>query len=371
MEKNMAKSILLNEALPLSEQTPASRPGSPREPRMRRVIKYSFVIFLTYFCFYALLTVDFRNLDYPSLIISLLSTVQSSLLEEQPFANSMKDLWIFGIFVLVLGTAEYYWPADKSDQPESTGSDLPYVFLEKIGAYWFLMTLTSHPLLDKLQTSLSQVGVPFLNLDHTLKSLGVPFVVSALIQLFIFDGFDTLRHRIEHYFGGLWAFHSVHHSQVKMTLLTFERNHFVSLLFNSIVYTSLVRFLGIHIDVLASVYITYNFIEYLTHANVNLSYGKILDKIIVCPRYHRAHHARIEFAGPPYGVNFANVFPVWDILLGTSDFSYKTTQTGIYSESEKELGTNFLENHISGFRKFFKSVNVLPRWSTPKRLVKY
>ena len=321
---------------------------------MRRVIKYSSVIFLTYLFFRVFLTIDFKSLNFPTTIVDFLSNAQTSFHEVKPFAHSMSELWIFGVFFLILGTAEYYWPADKSLQSEVTGNDLTYVFLEKIGGYWLLMTVTSHPLLDKLEASLSAVGVPFLNLDNVLRTLGVPFVLSAIIQVFIFDGFDTIRHRIEHRFSGLWAFHSVHHSQTKMTLMTFERNHFVSLLFNSIVYTSLARFLGIHIDVLASVYIGYNFIEYLTHSNINISYGKLLDKLIVCPRYHRSHHARAEFSRPHYGVNFANIFPIWDILFGTADFSYKTAQTGIYNEDENELGKNFFENHISGFRKFFR-----------------
>jgi sterol desaturase/sphingolipid hydroxylase (fatty acid hydroxylase superfamily) len=249
---------------------------------------------------------------------------------------------------------EYFLPADNFVGTKSTGSDLLYFFIENLGLSGFVVYISVSPFMDGVETTLRSWGVSFFDLGRTLNVWNVPIVLAAIINLFIFDGFDAIRHRIEHYISGLWAFHSVHHSQTRMNFLTFDRNHVVSLIYNGICYAAVARFLGVELDVLFIVFVIFHFIEYLAHANVKLSYGKFFEKVLVSPLYHRLHHASTKkYEKPPYGCNFANVFPFWDIVMGTANFNYDHVRTGIYGEGVEKVGRNYFAHQISGFRKFY------------------
>ncbi|MGH7998615.1 MAG: sterol desaturase family protein [Brasilonema sp.] len=282
---------------------------------------------------------------------------QTSLLTLQtvffPFEDDFRGLWIVGILALLLLLLEYFLPADDFVGTKSTGSDLIYFYIENLGLSGFALYISVSPFMDGVETTLRSWGVPFLDLGGTLNLWNVPIVLAAIIHLFIFDGFDTIRHRFEHFFSGLWAFHSVHHSQTRMNFLTFDRNHVVSLVYNSIWYAAVARFFGVKLDVLFIVFVVFHFIEYFAHANVKLSYGKFFDKVLVSPLYHRLHHASAKkYNKPPYGCNFANVFPFWDIVMGTANFNYEHVRTGISGEGVKEIGRNYFAHQISGFIKF-------------------
>ena len=71
-------------------------------------------------------------------------------------------------------------------------------------------------------------------------------------------------------------------------------------------------------------------IESWSHANVDMSFGKVGERLIVGPRFHRLHHAR---ANPDerhiHDHNFAPVFPIWDILFGTAIYDGKHRPTGV------------------------------------------
>ena len=63
-------------------------------------------------------------------------------------------------------------------------------------------------------------------------------------------------------------------------------------------------------------------VESLAHANVRLSFGSALDRVLVSPRFHRLHHAiglghESRGQGSLGGHNYAVLFPLWDLLFGT------------------------------------------------------
>ncbi len=52
----------------------------------------------------------------------------------------------------------------------------------------------------------------------------------------------------------------------------------------------------------------------VAHANVSLRVPSFLHRLVMTPQVHRIHHAR------PLALscsNYANVFPIWDVLFGT------------------------------------------------------
>jgi acyl carrier protein phosphodiesterase len=71
-------------------------------------------------------------------------------------------------------------------------------------------------------------------------------------------------------------------------------------------------------------------VESLSHANIRLPFGWLGERLLVSPRFHRVHHAiGVGHEGKYHGVNFAVLFPIWDILFRTADFRAETTPTGI------------------------------------------
>lgn len=277
----------------------------------------------------------------------------------EPLQEDLEYFWIFAIFAIILSIGERLFPVEKFDKSSATGSDIIYSIIENIGLSGLVISWLNSPIMDRLDELVTAVGIPKLHINETLTSIGTPVAVSFLVQLFIFDGFDTLRHRIEHRFKVLWAFHSVHHSQTNMKFWTFDRNHVVSLFFNSIWYASLGRFLGVSLGQLFILVIAMNFVEYLTHANIKLSYGKFLDRVLVCPLYHRVHHAAsIDPKYGHYGCNYANLFPFWDLILGSAKFEYKNLKTGVMGQTPEEAGSNWLAHQISGFKLFFQAFHI-------------
>jgi len=76
-------------------------------------------------------------------------------------------------------------------------------------------------------------------------------------------------------------------------------------------------------------------VESYSHANIRMSFGKIGERLLVSPKFHRYHHS-IEYdestAGPAHGHNFAVLFPIWDILFGTARYNTGYAKTGIHDQ---------------------------------------
>ena len=61
------------------------------------------------------------------------------------------------------------------------------------------------------------------------------------------------------------------------------------------------------------------FLESLSHANARVSFGWLGERLLISPRFHRAHHGLL--AAGQRSCNYGAVLPWWDMLFGTADFS--------------------------------------------------
>ena len=84
------------------------------------------------------------------------------------------------------------------------------------------------------------------------------------------------------------------------------------------------QLVGVQPDEYVLILMVGRLIESWSHANVDMSFGRVGERLLVGPRFHRLHHARAE---PDerhiHDHNFAPVFPVWDILFGTAIYDGK------------------------------------------------
>ena len=79
------------------------------------------------------------------------------------------------------------------------------------------------------------------------------------------------------------------------------------------------QFVGVQPDDFVLILMVGRLIESWSHANVDMSFGRVGERLLVGPRFHRLHHARADADEPHiHDHNFAPVFPVWDMLFGTA-----------------------------------------------------
>ncbi|MGH8808719.1 MAG: sterol desaturase family protein, partial [Noviherbaspirillum sp.] len=109
----------------------------------------------------------------------------------------------------------------------------------------------------------------------------------------------------------------------------------------------------------------------LQHANVRIHFGRIGERLLVSPRYHRLHHAigighESNGEGSLGGHNFAVLFPLWDILFGTAHFGTEFEAAGIRDQLPpprgrgRDYGRGFWAQQWLGVKRMFESTKREP-----------
>lgn len=148
----------------------------------------------------------------------------------------------------------------------------------------------------------------------------------------IFVAFDLgrwLGHWLMHRVGGLWAFHKVHHSAEVLTPMTNFRAHPVEL---AVMAASTTSTTGACAGAIAYLFpagplwtssslgaalLLFVFDlggSLLRHSSVWLSYGPIVERVLISPAQHQIHHS----IDPRHlGKNLGFALSIWDGLAGT------------------------------------------------------
>ncbi|MFA9215757.1 MAG: sterol desaturase family protein [Sphingomonadaceae bacterium] len=236
------------------------------------------------------------------------------------------------LLFLVLRPMEALLPVQAIRDPRARWNDFLYTVLHRIGLFSLLIFFTLDPLLDGLAAMLRFESVHPLNLESLLP--GISPLTSFLLYFVVLDFFDYWYHRASHQFNWWWGLHSLHHSQQNMNLWSDNRNHLLDDILRDI-YMGLIA-LGIGVEPAQYVLLVSvsRILQSLQHANVRLHFGRLGERLLVSPRYHRLHHAigvghESHGQGTLGGCNFAVLLPVWDILFGTANFTPEFVATGI------------------------------------------
>ncbi|WP_425405168.1 sterol desaturase family protein [Hwanghaeella sp.] len=135
-------------------------------------------------------------------------------------------------------------------------------------------------------------------------------------------------HRLHHESSCLWPFHAVHHSAEVMTPITTYRKHPVYDLISSLVRGAfygilqgglLALFFGpVSITTVIGInlfYFLFNLLgSNLRHSHIWLSYGWIMEHVLISPAQHQIHHSR---APAHHNKNYGEVLAIWDWMFGT------------------------------------------------------
>jgi len=273
---------------------------------------------------------------------------------------------VYGAVQVVLTFAiclplERWRPVERWSNSRGVIVDVIYTIVSRVG----ILPIVTFVLFYQIQVALNGFLTDHGWVPPTLERL-VPFllghqVLTFLCYVIILDFADYWRHRLSHRYGWWYALHALHHAQRQMTFWSDDRNHLLDEVIAFVWFTVVALLIGIPPMQFPLLVLVLRFLESLSHANVRLSFGWLGDRLLVSPRFHRAHHS-IRAAGR-HSCNYGAILPWWDMLYRTANFSRFYAGTGDLKASETLATGGYLAQQVVGLRGL---VSALQRPSSSK-----
>jgi sterol desaturase/sphingolipid hydroxylase (fatty acid hydroxylase superfamily) len=264
------------------------------------------------------------------------------------------------VMVLFIAPLEKWIPAEPVVSPNAVKVDVIYTLIHRLGLFKLFMFFTFENLIETAFGMLRVQGLPTFNLDAVWPGVTDTAVVSFVIYLVVFDAVNYFIHRGQHQFNAWWALHSLHHSQRQMTMWTDNRNHLLDDIVTALVLSIVAMLIGVGPGQFVALVAIGQLSENFQHANIKCSFGWLGDRLWVSPRFHRLHHSvgiGHESAGRQTlgGHNFGVLFPWWDMMFGTADFSNRYDPTGVRDQVEngRDYGQGFWAQQRLGLARLF------------------
>jgi sterol desaturase/sphingolipid hydroxylase (fatty acid hydroxylase superfamily) len=238
------------------------------------------------------------------------------LLARHPYLRELATSTLIGLGVyivcaLVIVAAELAQRRDMSIyRTPNALNDLAYAVFYKCSIYNVLVM----PLFSFLSPRLQ-----FLRIGLLLR---LPPIVSLVVCWIVFDFLNYWIHRLQHAVRPLWAFHSVHHAQTRLTFLSANRIHALEQLCMGVLMITPAFLLGLPQRLWLPLLFAQIFSETFQHARLSWSFGP-MHRLLVSPAFHAVHHSADEHE---YNGNYGRVFSLWDVLFGTFVPSVQTTR---------------------------------------------
>ena len=290
-----------------------------------------------------------------------------SRLHVPPGAIDARDmaasLWIallqIAVIGLVLRPLESWWPAERWADRQLTRADRGYTLLSVLGAAPLAIFLALTPL-----RALSDDGAPSGLLTHIPWLVQHPYVL-FLIYYLVFDCVYYWMHRAEHAIPWWWALHSLHHSQRQLSCWSNARDCFVSGNMEAAILASVGLVLGVEPSEFALLIFLGEMVQSLSHTNVRMGFGRLIGKLLVSPDFHRLHHMRTDPQRPGlHRCNFAQAFPVWDLLFGTALYGEVPRATGVSDPVvDADNGLGLLGQQWAATRRFWGAAGLRAGWT--------
>ncbi|WP_347557636.1 sterol desaturase family protein [Robbsia sp. KACC 23696] len=230
----------------------------------------------------------------------------------------------------LLRPLEAWRPLERWTERKSVRADVAYTWIAKLGLLNLAFFLIFQPLFFHWQTLIALYGIPNFEIDTLWPGVTDKPLVSFCLYLVILDFAGYWYHRWQHKFGVWWELHAVHHSQRQMSLWNDDRNHFVDTLLQTAFFALISLFIGVEPTQFVVLVAVSNFFQSVQHVNARLPYGRVLERLLVSPAFHRRHHAiGYGHEGLHYGCNFGVLLPWWDMLFRTAVWTRTVEPTGI------------------------------------------
>jgi sterol desaturase/sphingolipid hydroxylase (fatty acid hydroxylase superfamily) len=249
---------------------------------------------------------------------------------------------------------ERWRPVERWPDSSAVAVDILYTLISRVG----LLPLVTFVLFTRAQWTLNgwltdQGWVP-----PTLERL-FPFllgqpVLTFFLYVVILDFSDYWRHRLSHIFDWWYALHALHHAQRQMTFWSDDRNHLLDDIIGFLWFTTVALLIGIPPMQFPLLVLLLRFLESLSHANARLNFGWLGERLLISPRFHRAHHGVL--AAGQRSVNYGAILPWWDMLFGTAEFSPAYARTGDPTAEEALATGGYATQQWAGLRRMLRSL---------------
>jgi sterol desaturase/sphingolipid hydroxylase (fatty acid hydroxylase superfamily) len=250
---------------------------------------------------------------------------------------------------------ERWRPVERWPDARAVTVDILYTLISRVG----LLPLVTFVLFYKAQVMLNgfladQGWVP-PTLERVFPALLGQPALTFFIYVVILDVSDYWRHRLSHVFAWWYALHALHHAQRQMTFWSDDRNHLLDDMISFLWFTAVALLIGIPPMQFPLLVLLLRLLESLSHANARLSFGRLGERLLVSPRFHRAHHATT--AAGRSSVNYGAILPWWDMLFGTADFSTGFAETGDPTAEEALATGSYAAQQWAGARRMLHSLS--------------
>ncbi len=262
------------------------------------------------------------------------------------------------LLVVVLGSLERWRPAEQQPGGSDRSVDRIYTLIHRLGFFPLLMFFVLTPLVGEIDGWMRLHDLIPPQIEDLWPALNDAPLATFLIYLVILDFLNYWLHRGQHRFEWWWALHSLHHSQRQMNFWSDDRNHLLDAFLLDFIFALVALVIGIAPEQFVLMLAATRVLQSLQHANVRLGFGRIGDRLLVSPHFHRVHHAiGLGHEGRARGCNFAVLFPIWDMLFGTANFHDRDTATGIRDQlTGANYGERFWSQQWLGLKRLIAAI---------------
>ncbi|MCB0363205.1 MAG: sterol desaturase family protein [Bdellovibrionales bacterium] len=269
-----------------------------------------------------LLAIVSRLKSLLALPLGLILVISTSFLMYLSGKFHIFAFWHFTLFWIVV-ILEWLFPRDKSYKFLSKENLKSACFIPFHALACLLVVFYFYELIQRW---------PNFRLNWVRETL--PFWYQVVFFIFTADLIIYCIHRAQHTYSWYWSFHRVHHASTQLTSFANFRTNIVALALvpvaSRILLFNIFR-ASTDVILLANA-ISFSITGVLSHSNLDFPGYRLrwLNYLIVTPNYHSLHHSIEEKF-----VNFAETFPLWDILFGT--FEMPKAKAVIYGIQDQEF----------------------------------
>lgn len=267
------------------------------------------------------------------------------------------------VIALVFRPLERLWPVEAWPDRRITAIDRSYTLIKLFGVLPLFTYLILAPLGNLLGGG-SDDPAGIVSVQGLVPWLGHHPVLLFLVYYAIQDFTYYLIHRLQHAIPWWWALHSLHHSQRQVSCWTNDRDHYLDDLLEALIVAGVAVVIGVPPVEYALLVLSGELLQNLSHANVRLRFGPVLDKLLVDPRFHRLHHMRVDPERPTlHACNYALVFPLWDIVFGTALYGEAVRPTGVGDPMvDADNRRGIVAQQVYVLKRFWASVRSRAGW---------
>ena len=268
------------------------------------------------------------------------------------------DFALLGIVQIALVYAvcrplEAIKPVEDVTDQKAIWTDVIYTLLARLGLLPLIAFVALSWAERTLQGLLADTGFVAPTLETMFPGLRDWPLFALLLYVVILDFGEYWRHRFQHTFRWWYALHSVHHAQRQMTFWTDDRNHLLDDAIAAVWFGVVALLIGVPPVQFVLIVMLRQLAESLSHANVRLDFGRVGERLMVSPRFHRIHHG--ELSAGEHGRNYAVLLPIWDWMFGTADFDRRSyPRTGDPNAPESLATGGWVRQQVDGFRDLGK-----------------